>query len=346
MASTQRHSVADIDNFRTVLPLDGRRGIYVLEFENGERYVGKATDVAQRLYQHRRTTMHHKAWTDIAAVQFRPVPTGDLSEPELAEIRRQRAVHTLRNRVHNLGHEQPCTLNAVIDPDFQKTWLDRAASPDRDAIVQRAGHRIGKHARATNSAWGPEIIADLATLIELFIPAPTETEGRFWSLTDYPPTGRGRAFTLNIGGVELSYCARPGKDAVVPPTVALNAPAGTFTLGSGGKAIDWVRRVNRQRTARKSDEAVGSANFDTVAYNTTGECNRLRTPAGTLLDVLRGVGTPQQSAESIREMSLAVMRQGATPWAKSHSRSLATMAFREISEREPIELPERGALAR
>lgn len=227
---------------------------------------------------------------------------------------------------------------------MQQTWLDRANAPDPAAIKRRAEARIGKHARAVKSAYGTQIVKDLATLIELFVPAPTETEGRFWSVTDYPPTGYGgRSFTLNVGGVELAYCGRTPKGSDIPPAVVLNAPAGTFLSGSGLYLRSRFDNFRRRRAARRVGHAAGEAYFGRVRYKSIGDTDRLGVPVGTLLETLAGVSTPQQSAESIRAMSLAVMRQGATPWAKSHSKNLATMAYREIASRcTPIVLPERG----
>lgn len=49
-------------------------GIYILEFANGDRYVGQAKDFRRRFTQHVHGSKHHEPWKDVVAVQFRHVP--------------------------------------------------------------------------------------------------------------------------------------------------------------------------------------------------------------------------------------------------------------------------------
>lgn len=124
----------------------------------------------------------------------------------------------------------------------------------------------------------------------------------------------------------------------------VNAPAGTFAADIRGS---FAGRLGLKRTRLVAETRYPGrpAIVDLVSYKSLDEINRLCTPAGTVLDVLLSTDTPQQSAESVRAMSLAAMRQRATPWAGSHSAALATMAFRIIAAREsPIQLPEYGEL--
>lgn len=69
-----------------------RRGIYILEFTNGEYYVGQAKNVVTRFAQLRHGhTNHDEPWDDIAAVQFAFVPESiNLNIAEAHEIRRLR----------------------------------------------------------------------------------------------------------------------------------------------------------------------------------------------------------------------------------------------------------------
>ncbi|WCZ36142.1 hypothetical protein CHEID_02905 [Corynebacterium heidelbergense] len=97
-----------------------RRGIYVLEFANGELYVGQSVDVVTRFATHVHGSSHHEPWAYIIALRFRPIPEGDLGEAERSEIQRLRiAGHTLRNKVGNLGHRQPAPLDAVVSIEKQ-----------------------------------------------------------------------------------------------------------------------------------------------------------------------------------------------------------------------------------
>ncbi|WP_081751520.1 GIY-YIG nuclease family protein [Corynebacterium vitaeruminis] len=69
----------------------GHTGIYILEFANGERYVGQSVDVRSRFTQH----VHgsgHKPWTDVTAFAFLDVPAADLNRVERLIIETQRGL--------------------------------------------------------------------------------------------------------------------------------------------------------------------------------------------------------------------------------------------------------------
>ena len=109
----------------TVAPLfapEERRGIYVLEFANGERYVGQAEDVVSRYNSHRRGSTHHEPWLDVVAIGFLSIPDGDLNGPERETIREHRGHFPLRNRTYNFGHWQPSPLDEIINPETQRHW--------------------------------------------------------------------------------------------------------------------------------------------------------------------------------------------------------------------------------
>lgn len=53
---------------------DDRRGIYILEFANKERYVGQASNVVRRFSEHRHGSTQHGPWKDIEGFGFRPSP--------------------------------------------------------------------------------------------------------------------------------------------------------------------------------------------------------------------------------------------------------------------------------
>ena len=109
----------------TVAPLfaEGDRcGIYVLEFANGERYVGQAKNVVNRYSQHRHGSGQHEPWEDMLAIQFLPVPESELDKVELATIHEHARQVKLRNKAHNHGHWQPTPLDEFIEPSQQRHW--------------------------------------------------------------------------------------------------------------------------------------------------------------------------------------------------------------------------------
>lgn len=61
----------DVRELESVAPLfrEERCGIYILEFSNGDRYVGQAKDVTRRFAQHRHGGKHHPPWPDIVSLE-------------------------------------------------------------------------------------------------------------------------------------------------------------------------------------------------------------------------------------------------------------------------------------
>lgn len=274
-------------------------------------------------------------------LQFQPIPDGDLDGPEQARIAEMRRQFTLRNRDHNLGHQQKSTLDDWIDPPVQRTWLDNGPELDMEAIQNGAVRSTGG-AKVIDSGLGPRYLSDLAAIIELFIPTPVATEARFWSLTDWPSTGRGRGFTLSTGGMELAYASRPGSSAVT----VLNAPEGAFLGAFGFGAAARLRAMPSRRRARQTGHPYAQAKLRRTAYR-TAFVDQLVVPVGTLAETLAAIETPQQTAEDIRRLALSLMRQRATPWANSHSSGLAAAAYGAIVGRgERLQLPEYGVFCK
>ena len=215
-----------------------RRGIYVLEFADGERYVGQTEDVVTRYSTHRHGSNHHEAWPDVTAISFLPIPVGDLDGPERDAIREQRAHFRLRNRVHNFGHWEPSALDDVIEPETQRHWATGQAEYDLAPFVSAAKSLGDGTPKLLHSRRGQEelpdgrqvweaVVDELAQVVALAIPDATETEGRFWSISDYPATARGRFATLNAGSLELLYFPRGRVD---PEFGSLEASAGLVSV--------------------------------------------------------------------------------------------------------------------
>lgn len=230
---------------------ESRRGIYVLEFSTGERYVGQAEDVVKRFAQHRHGGSHHEPWSDITAFGFLPVIEGSLAECEYAMFCQQKSEgFILRNKTWNYDHSQPSPLDAVIPVEIQQHWSTGLFHPpDREALEVAANRPQGPEPKLFSTRRGRELLCsgipvhdavvdNLARIILAVIPQPTETEGRFWNLSDYPSTAGGRFATLNVGNLELAYFPRKPwqvdfDDGSVEQVlyVVHNAIAGTFVSG-------------------------------------------------------------------------------------------------------------------
>lgn len=215
-----------------------RRGIYVLEFANGERYVGQADNVVTRYSTHRHGSKHHEAWPDVTAISFLPIPVGDLNGPERDAIREQRAHFRLRNRTHNFGHWEPSALDDFIAPETQRHWATGQAEYDLAPFGPAAKLLEAGTPKLLRARRGQEVLPDgrrvweavvdeLAQVVALAIPNATETEGHFWSISDYPGTNRGRFATLNVGSLELLWFPR---ERFEPEQGSLEASAGLVSM--------------------------------------------------------------------------------------------------------------------
>ncbi len=223
-----------------------RRGIYVLHFENGERYVGQATDVVTRYSTHRHGSRHHAGWTDIISIEFLEVPEGDLDGPEREAIQRHRSQCQLRNKTFNFGHSEPSVLDPVVPVAVQRYWATgqpeydaapfalaarRAPGPTPKLLTKRRGQELLPDGRPVWEA----VVDELAQIVLQLIPHAVETEARFWSISDYPETAGGRFATLNVGWLELAAFPRRRWEAEVGTLAPsnglmwfLNAEMGTF----------------------------------------------------------------------------------------------------------------------
>lgn len=190
-------------------------GVYVLEFENGEYYVGQAKDVRKRFVNHCRDTSHHPAWTDITHISFTPHPAQELNIQEATMIQHlQKKEKRLRNRSLNLFHEQPSPLDKVIPPVDQFHWAD-ADYLSREATRLTSGELANAVAALPPLPSGMSrmpryeaALQDLATFIDLVLPMPLKTQEKFWTISDMPATNRGRYYTLNVGVLEMLRCIR------------------------------------------------------------------------------------------------------------------------------------------
>lgn len=214
----QRWDLTDASTIAPLFPEGERCGIYVLEFADGERYVGQAKNVVSRYSQHRHGSGQHEPWEDVTAIRFLPVPESDLNVVELATIREHSQQVKLRNKAHNHGHWQPTPLDEFIEPSQQRHWA--TGQPEYSIEDFKGASRLkGEAPRLLTSRRGQEVqpdgrsvwetvVDELAQAVALAIPNALETEGRYWMISDYPSTARGRFATLNVGTLELMFFPR------------------------------------------------------------------------------------------------------------------------------------------
>ncbi|AKK03735.1 GIY-YIG nuclease family protein [Corynebacterium epidermidicanis] len=231
----KRFPIGGFDSVAALFPADQRRGIYVLEFTNGEQYVGQALNVVTRFSNHRHGSRHHKAWTDIEAIQFFPVPEDHLTPIEFEHIARLRSQGIeLRNKTGNFGHLQPSRLDEVIPVEDQEHWVlgrGNYGVSTFDFGVPEGTSKLCTKLKDRDSELLARIFGDLRYAFTDLIPNAAELESLYWTLSDYPSTAGGRFATLNLGVLEFvvhprtKLSANNGKDEHF---VFINFPEGTL----------------------------------------------------------------------------------------------------------------------
>lgn len=179
-----------------------RRGIYILHFENGERYVGKTVDIVGRIASHRRH------WPDIRAFEFASCAKRDLSTYEADTVRAIEATHAVRNiaLTGRPGGESIEIVHLADGKSIKLPW-DRSARTlisveRRDAVVRRKSAQFDQ-LRARDDY--PALRKLIGRFIYETIADPEQTTGRLWFLSAMPntaPRPYRRLFTLSCGGLE------------------------------------------------------------------------------------------------------------------------------------------------
>lgn len=183
-----------------------RCGIYVLEFSNGEVYVGQTVSLLSRFAHHRRR------WPDeIQAVRFAPVAPDRLDLAERDVVARLVATGSrLRNLDLVALPLRSEALDLVVDPTVVTSWLEEAGElsiGDRAIHArQRRRTEVAYQTLATHKDFDG-IVSGAATYVARCLPWPHRTEGRFWVITSMPTTGRTstwrRLCALSVNNVEV-----------------------------------------------------------------------------------------------------------------------------------------------
>jgi len=179
------HSVVGRASIADLFKRDRRCGIYVLEFSNGELYIGQAVDVSRRYVQHRLT---HR---DICRLSFVETPREGLASLEREVLESlERSGFPLRNISLASAPVGPSDLDLVITPDDQQRWMNDPAFQilSGDRLVDPDLRR--KHARQYDQFMTRSAAADVIPIVTRYIsatiPAPRLTEVSFWSCTCLP----------------------------------------------------------------------------------------------------------------------------------------------------------------
>ncbi len=315
-----------------IFPADERCGIYVIEFDDGTKYVGQSIDVVKRFWDHTHGSNHHSAWGDVVALSFAPAPPLELDILEKQMIQYQLdAGVLLRNRSGVLASEGPSPLDLVITVTDQKHWIlgDWEPSPSDRAAFVRAVEASAPTKLEKNSP--PEVvqavIKDIAFALEHIIPVAPETERTYWTLSDYPSTAGGRYATLNTGILE--FLVFPRNSVVTDPTDLDPGFLDGYTLGTG--FFNLLPREGGDWKAESGTIWFSKSPYHFVAshfYNVT-PTEAYYYPIGQLEETFNALG-PEVISDA-RKFAVTMMRnRPSNLFRRWHSSALTGRAYEKI----------------
>lgn len=305
-----RLSVADLHARRK------RCGIYVLGFEDGERYVGQAVDVVSRFNQHRKTH------ADLSHLTFKEVPRAKLDEVERHHIHHLEAQGL---RLRNIAHMSVVTgerdLDLVVTPNEQEQWLSGDTEGLQDAPVQvrdddlrRRHHRSFERFMTLPQAH--DVLLLLGVYLDMTVPFPRRTELTFWNVSCLPYGGPPRT---------PLYCR-----------VSLNMQE-VLALGVDEHGI-WASfhlasSVYQQALGEDWRAQLTERGWETTDHQyQPGGHDQMQLFAGSFEDVREVLLNPLHS-DGMRLFNLRLMRKGPTYYSKYHSLDLAEAALQELESR-------------
>ncbi|MFT3889092.1 MAG: GIY-YIG nuclease family protein [Arachnia sp.] len=281
-------------------------GIYVLEFADGELYVGQTVSLLTRFADHARR------WPgEIVALRFAALVPEELNTAERDVIARlvSHGGH-LRNTDLVALPLRSAALDSMVDTAVQAAWL---AGDCADLSIgergQEALQRRRTHARYSLLASRDDfeqIVAILGEYLRICVPWPHQTERRFWTVTSLPGTGRSsdwhRLVTLNINNIEV------------------------LMLGEGRQrgANEWQATGFINVAHTKNLDSVRGLRLERASYGPVGDIRRLRFEHWGAVSRLFG---SEVVTEAARELAMGLLRKGSGMFGRFHDYNLADDVF-------------------
>lgn len=181
-----------------------RSGIYRLTFANGDTYWGGTHNIVLRVGSHRR------AYDDIAAISFCPVPAAELDSAIREHEHHIDANPRVRTR-NRAMRDSGIGMWARIDPNLERIrWIEENVSGfayARQAEPPDQRERTLTHFQRLSSHTEFEALRKfVSSYIKRIIPAPEVSERRNWVITSMPSTARTRVWhrliCLSVNNVE------------------------------------------------------------------------------------------------------------------------------------------------
>ncbi|WOQ15999.1 GIY-YIG nuclease family protein [Raineyella sp. W15-4] len=285
-------------------------GIYVLEFADGEEYVGQTVHLLSRFSAHRRR------WPgEIVAVRFREVAPELLDDAErdvVALLVRDGA--RLRNvDLIGLPLRSP-ELDHYVDPVDVEDWLtgdsDASNIGDRGVIAMQRQRTRNKFAELAARPDYEAIRGGLARYVALCIPYPHRTERKIWVVTSLPTTGRSaewrRLAAISVSNVEALVI-------------------GEVTTAGGERAVCGF--ANLARLDAVPPELSEDLSFQDGEYGKTGAVTQVWFDD---LEALGEVLDDEALLDAARRFSVGLLRKGGGMFSRFHDYHLADDLFATI----------------
>lgn len=174
-----------------MFPEDGRTGIYVLCFKEGNYYVGKATDVVDRFRSHAREKCK------IEAISFKPVKADELTVIERKTIAGLVSMDVPLRNITDTPNPDGRTIKtpdgSLLNKEVKRLWHadvkwnDLTGTPVDDAL--RRSKYIKKFKEFMTIDDAPKIVAFMSEYLRRCMPLPRQTAFEYWIVSCLPKKG-------------------------------------------------------------------------------------------------------------------------------------------------------------
>ncbi len=285
-------------------------------------YIGLSNDVVKRYAAHRR------AWRDISALAFLPVPTDPLDPLESNLIRKAEAAGLrLRNFDKIQDVVAPTDLDATVTPTEQLRWLERprfcAQVEIRDHSFDRLSSFAAQQVRYEDRFRALSARSELDQLLRLLgvfittcIPGFLRTEQAFWCASCLPQTkGHPRLAVIDVNRMEVLVASRhyelPEQSLVYLNVSKAELVRGFGTIGAFQLAFPSVWTEMGDYVAAGQDQICLA--IDSVTDR----------PFAAMTRVLRHPVVRRAACT----LATRLMRKGGTLYARSHCPQLVEAAL-------------------
>ncbi|MGF0310276.1 GIY-YIG nuclease family protein [Rhodococcus sp. IEGM1428] len=302
----------------------GTAGYYVLEFADGQCYIGESVDIASRLAQHR------NRFRDITTIRVRPeidaaVQTSRLDHKRLLRLRERQLIHhAQRSNLLARNVNEMATLigdsrhlDDIISEAQQRLWLDDPDTVNRaDSTTQRIDHSqflgaADNFRRFTSLPESAEVLELIGHYLTRCVPYPLQTEYQSWSVSCLPTT---RSIPRRLSCVSIAmtetFVVNMDASGTIGGFIQVN-DAELFSVGPPSE-LAFIRR-HPHATLHAAHYEESGPGQSTIFAHSLAQLHRL----------LDDVAVTRAAATT----ALNIMRKGPSMHRRSHCPQLVAAAF-------------------